>query len=206
MRTGSRSAAGRLRGVRGVLVVIALAVGCERAHGVSLPMLDKPTPRPLPEPFLAMERDFADFRTWPRWEIPDIGMVSGHEPGEPRYVYVRGVVPKAGRRFAVGTILVKSLERGPPERWELHAMVKRGGGYNAGGAEGWEWFDLAWRGGRPVVTWRGLGTEEDHGGYGPNADDGTPIGCNGCHALVASTDHVFTAGHLRAHAPERRGH
>ena len=59
------------------------------------------------------------------------------------------------------------------------AMVKRGGGYNAQGASGWEWFELQnltdGSGGVQIV-WRGLGPPagEVYGGD-PNA------GCNTCH-------------------------
>ena len=54
--------------------------------------------------------------------------------------------------------------------------MKRGAGFNADGAAGWEWFQLAnGPGDAPTILWRGVGPS-DGDAYG--ADTG---GCNGCH-------------------------
>jgi hypothetical protein len=86
-------------------------------------------------------------------------------------------------------MIIKTLERGPESEWEVHAMVKRGGGYNLDGALGWEWFDLAIDPeAGPFIVWRGEGSAADPGGYVTVE----AMGCNGCHSTVASTDYVFT--------------
>jgi len=140
-------------------------------------------------PFIALGTDFEDFREWPRWEIPDIGTSSGHDPGEPRFIYVRDPAPAWGDPFPVGAMIVKTLEVGAPPEWEIHAMAKRGGEYNAEGARGWEWFDLGLSAdGRPIILWRGEGTAADPGGYVTVE----ATGCNACHAVVAGSDYVFT--------------
>ena len=69
-------------------------------------------------------------------------------------------------------------------------MVKRGGGYNAQGARGWEWFELA---ARPddslAIVWRGINAPqgEDYGGD-PQG------GCNDCHARAGRNDFVRSPG------------
>jgi hypothetical protein len=147
------------------------------------------------EPFIALARDFEGFLAWPRWSIPDIGGTLGHDPGEPRFVYVGGEMPPRGEPFAVGTLIVKTLEVGEPASWEVHAMTKRGGDYNAEGALGWEWFDLALTPELlPVIKWRGEGSAADTGGY--VTVDGRVVSCNDCHAIIPATDYVFSRGAL----------
>jgi hypothetical protein len=166
-----------------MLLLLCFVAGC------TVPVDDAPPERPEGGPFIALGGDFADFRSWPRWEIPDIGTTSGHDPGEPRFLYVRDPVPTWGDPFPVGAIIVKTLEIGAETEWEVHAMVKRGGDYNVDGALGWEWFDLAIDPeAGPFIAWRGEGSAADPGGY----VSVEATGCNGCHAVVASTDYVFT--------------
>lgn len=151
----------------------------------------EPPAETVRDPFIAMQSDFADLFEWPRWQVPDIGSTHGHQRGEPSYIYVKGEIPEWGEPLALGTIIAKTVERGEPGEWEIHAMVKRGGGFNAGGCVEWEWFDLRLNENRvPVVIWRGEGNEANPGGYGRRLD-GTPIGCNDCHAQVPHTDYTF---------------
>ena len=42
----------------------------------------------------------------------------------------------------VGALIVKTVENGAPQQWDLFAMAKRGGNYNADGATNWEFFTL----------------------------------------------------------------
>ncbi len=90
------------------------------------------------EPFIALPRDFEGFEAWQRFLIPDIGTSVGHEPGEPRLVYVNGPVPPWGERFPVGFILVKTLENRPahrvggPRDGQARRWVQRRGGRRMG--------------------------------------------------------------------------
>lgn len=69
---------------------------------------------------------------------------------------------------------------------QLFAMVKRGGGYNAVGALGWEWFELAERkDGSVAIKWRGLSAPSGES-YG-NDPHGT---CNACHERAKANDFV----------------
>lgn len=150
---------------------------------------------PVREPFIALQRDFADYATWQSWSLPDTGLRSGHGSLPPSWLYVKGTrdVP-VEEPLPVGTMIVRAQEIGEPTEWVIHGMVKRGGGYNGGGAVGWEWFDLRLAtDGTPVIAWRGEGDAADPGTYGPTID-GTPLGCNDCHATLPSNDYVFTRG------------
>jgi hypothetical protein len=145
------------------------------------------------EPFIAFQRDFSEFMTWEMHELPDTGVRSGHGSLPPSFMYVTGARAAAfGDPLPVGTMIVRTRENGHPTEWTVHAMVKRGGGYNTGGATGWEWFDLRLDDrGAPFIVWRGEGDAADPGTYGPDVD-GTPLACNDCHAFVPSNDFVFT--------------
>lgn len=147
------------------------------------------------EPFIVFQRDFAPFRSWDVYVLPDTGLRSGHGSLSPSYMYVTGTRDTPfDAPLPVGTIIVRTRELGPPEEWTVHAMVKRGGGYNEEGAVGWEWFDLRLDAeGTPIIVWRGEGDASDPGTYGPDVD-GSPLGCNDCHARLPSNDFVFTRG------------
>lgn len=149
--------------------------------------------------YVAMQADFAEYAAWPSVVVE--GEIVGHA-GAARTVYINQLPEDAlggdppGSAFAVGTILVKVAEADAADTGasgpEVHAMVKRGGGYNAG-APGWEWFDLALSGGVPVINWRGEGPPEG-GGYQSGAiDTANPDGdCNACHAAAYDNDFVHT--------------
>lgn len=141
------------------------------------------------EPFIAIERDFADFRGWPSFELPDASLTTSHRSGT-RRLYYSAIPEGPGEPFPVGAILVKTVEDGDPTTWEIHAMVKRGGGYNEAGARGWEFFDLAIdASGATTIRWRGEGPPPGAAGYpGTGTGDGQ---CNGCHGLVLDRDSVF---------------
>lgn len=148
--------------------------------------------------FIALQRDFQSFLGWMRVQVGDAAVVGGH-PAGPRFVYVSGT--PSGGAFPVGTMIVKTVEVGDPSTWTIHARAKRGGGFNAQGAIGWEWFDL-----RIVTTndvtimWRGDKPPADHGyeslpGLGATSTmDGD---CNSCHAAARDTDFILD-GPLKA--------
>jgi hypothetical protein len=149
-------------------------------------------PAPRAEPFVAFERDFAVFRDWDRVETgPANPQGITHVAGK-RRVYVNAR-PAAGRgvsTFPVGTMLIKEILEGAEEGHRIFAMVKRGGGYNAQGARGWEWFELAARGdGSLAIVWRGINAPqgEDYGGD-PQG------GCNDCHGRAGKNDFVRSPG------------
>jgi hypothetical protein len=143
------------------------------------------------DPFIALTSDFDGFEAWPSVAIAEpFSFDGGHRVGTSR-VFMLGELPPEGSPFAVGTILLKTVEDGDPTSWELHAMVKRGGDYNREGSAGWEWLDLALTPERePVITWRGEGTPFDPGTYRTSA--GETIACNACHGYAVSRDHVFS--------------
>ena len=112
----------------GVALALAASAGCD----------SRPTCGP--GEFVAMQSDFEGYERWRRFELdpPDPRLGSGA-----RAVYVSAMPPRGSTSFPRCTILLKVGENGPePTGWLMVGMVKRGGGYNAEGAAGWEWFDL----------------------------------------------------------------
>lgn len=171
----------RARGARRVSLCVALLGAC----GGEAPEGDPAANGS----FIALDRDFQGFRAWTRYAIGSEPL-EGHAEG-PRFVYANRPVPEAGGSYPVGTILVKTVEVDEdPTRWEIFAMVKRGGTFNAAGATGWEYFRLRFADATAVViAGRGL-SPTDNGAriYGPAG-----TGCNLCHgATVRGSDHVLS--------------
>lgn len=138
---------------------------------------------------VATEEDFASFRDWPAFDLPEESLTESHANG-PRRLYYSDVPDSPEAPFPVGTILVKTVENGAPTEWEIHAMVKRGGGFNEAGAQGWEFFDLDIDASGVVrIEWRGDGPPPGSLGY-PGAGEGAGQ-CNGCHWVVPERDYVF---------------
>jgi hypothetical protein len=142
--------------------------------------------QPPPDTFLAFSTTFAPFRSWPSFHSdgpPDDGTVHPEVLG-PRTQYINRRPPPGSLEFPVGTAIVEARESG--ER-KFFAAVKRGGGFNAGGAADWEWFELQEA---PVaIIWRGVGPPAgDTYGGDPNG------GCNSCHmACGAGNDFICSA-------------
>jgi hypothetical protein len=134
-----------------------------------------------PESFLAFSSTFAPFRSWTSFHSDgprDDGSVTPDVLG-PRTQYINKLPPHGATEFPVGTAIVEVRESG-----KIFAGVKRGGGFNTGGATNWEWFELT---DAPVtIVWRGVGPPiGDTYGGDPNG------GCNACHARCgASNDYV----------------
>lgn len=142
-----------------------------------------------PGGFVATAEDFADFRDWPAFDLPAESVTESHLDG-PRRLYFTAVPESSDAPFPVGTILVKTVEAGEPPEWEIHAMVKRGEGFNEDGARGWEFFDLdVDASGVVSIEWRGEGPPPGSLGY-PGDGEG-PGQCNGCHWVVPERDYVF---------------
>ena len=104
--------------------------------------------------FLAVQRDFSDFRDWMTYEkdvTDDHGGIVGTTT-----VYLNEMPPEGAEKFPVGTMLVKTMEPADGSRLTIHAMVKRGGTFNPMGAVGWEYFELALnKSDVPIILWRG---------------------------------------------------
>lgn len=151
----------------------------------------QPRVQTLPERthFVAMARDFQDFRSWGSLspdERPEQGDTHAH--GE-RRVFVNALPPVASGGYPVGTMIVKeSLANHRAGQPKQHfAMVKRGAHFNADGAKGWEWFELNEDPDVVAIGWRGLGAPDGEN-YG-----GDPAGsCNGCHQMAVRNDYVLS--------------
>ena len=149
--------------------------------------------QPLPggdDEFVAMQTDFAGFSGWASYDIEAAD--TGHPAGG-RTVYLSDSPPAGAEQFPVGTRIVKMIDGA-----DIHAMVKRGGDFNADGAPGWEWFELVLDGADPVIRWRGA-TPPDGEAYGAlpgvEEDSAAPLGdCNLCHGAVSDNDFVHTVG------------
>lgn len=124
-----------------------------------------------PETFLAFSSSFAPFQSWPSFHSdgpPDYWTFTPDVLG-PRTQYINQLPPPGATEFPVGTMIVEARSTG-----KIFAGVKRGGGFNAGGAVNWEWFEL--QGPPVVIVWRGVGPPlGDTYGGDPNG------GCNACH-------------------------
>ena len=150
--------------------------------------------------FIALDSDFATFLSWERISVGDAPL-AGHPPG-PRYVYLSKRAPKGASEYPIGTLVVKSVENDPdPSRWEVFAMTKRGGDFNARGAKNWEFFRLRIVDGTPLILTRGLFAYDPDVDGGISPYPGAPTAaladlCNGCHGTAASaaTDHLLSPG------------
>jgi hypothetical protein len=152
------------------LLLVALSPGCRGARGRG-----DAGPR---EPFIAFAPDFQGFRGWKR---TDLGRFSagGHLEGVHQYAYENHPRRAGSRTWDVGAIIVRTLERGTPETWQVFASVKRGGGYNARGNVGWEHFRLRLDpNGQVIVVARGLNPGT---GLSDPYAAGEGVGCNTCH-------------------------
>lgn len=154
---------------RAALVAALLAASCQkvRARG----------PDAGRGSFVAFAPDFEGFRRWPRTSLGRFS-AGGHQEGPEQYAYMNQPRRPGMRTWDVGSIIVRTLERGDPTNWPVFASVKRGGGYNARGNVGWEFFRLRIDPrGRVVIVARGLNPRT--GLEDPYATSG--MGCNTCH-------------------------
>jgi len=132
--------------------------------------------------FIALERDFAGYRSWTSYDLRLDGGVTGAHTSNPRVVYVNRLPEAGATEFPRGAMLVKESP------FNIFAMAKRGGGYNANGARGWEWFELLRdeTSGQVSIVWRGLGPPagEMYGKAGQT--------CNECHGAHVANDSVLS--------------
>ena len=157
---------------------MALGFGCAAEEA-------GPADPAAPEYFLAQQRDFEDFRDW--MAFPLEGPAAHPQTTGQTTVYINRLPGSGTQHFAVGTMIVKTNEDPSSGELTIHAMVKRGGEYNADGALGWEFFELVINADDvPVLVWRGAVPPDGEGytlqpGTGSDADAGVEAPCNGCH-------------------------
>ena len=167
-----------LRRVRRLAVIALLLGGCAADAAP-------------PDVSIAFGRDFEGFRDWIAFDR-GVDTVPPTHDGQ-TWIYADRLPEEGALTFEIGTRILRVEERGDdPTSWELHAMVKRGGGYNAAGAAGWEFFGLALDPeGTPFIVWRGEGPPSGDGYRPPDGSD-TLFGCNHCHGSAAATDSVLS--------------
>jgi hypothetical protein len=150
--------------------------------------------------FIAQAGDFLSYEDWTSFERKTTSEHGGAEGTTKIYV---SELPDAEKKFPIGTILFKSTQLEGDERPVIHAMTKRGSGFNPRGVLGWEYFELfLGKSGAPLILWRGaeppsgeqyqqlLGAENlDRPMVGEDGD------CNGCH--VTGEDGVLGEDLLR---------
>lgn len=138
--------------------------------------------------FIALERDFQGFEAWHQVKVSDRPAIGQAHAAGDAHEYINHLPEAGSNTFPVGTILVKTVRKtGDGKKpLDVFAMVKRGGGYNAQGSPGWEWFELRPRADASLgIVWRGI-NPPDGEGYGRDVKDG----CNGCHQKAAHNDYV----------------
>lgn len=141
-----------------------------------------------PEPFIAFTRDFEDLRAWPQVALSGPANAA-HASGGALYASVLGLDADGG--LCAGSALVREQPANAAGPASLHGMVKRGGGFNAEGAVGWEWFGFGESAdGEPVVLWRGDEAPSEVG-YN-NGVELIEADCNGCHQAGAAFDFLMS--------------
>jgi hypothetical protein len=141
--------------------------------------------------FIAQPADFGGFGDWMSHTIvgaPPEG--SPHTTGM-RTVYLNHAPAHGAKLFAVGTIIVKTVHSSPGDMTldQTFAMAKRGGNYDAGGAAGWEWFELDTTVDPPDIIWRGVAPPA-----GIVYSTVSAVDCSGCHAAARANDYVQDPG------------
>jgi hypothetical protein len=190
-------------GLSGVLALAAFAPACGSSGPDSSPDGgDGNGPDCIP--FVAFASDFANYQSWTHFHLdaeknpfplapagdamPDLVHTGGTrdvyinlgQPGVP------ACVTQNATEFPIGTIIIKVMSQTGQTVKGVFAQVKRGCGYNLGGADNWEWFDLITdqngldAGEPPQIIWEGE-TPPANQSYG-----GDPTECNTCHSAMGS--------------------
>jgi hypothetical protein len=149
-----------------------------------------------PIAFVAQTEDFTGYEDWMSFNEDD---KHGDGAGTTT-VYLNKLPPTGATSFPVGTIVVKTMQATDGSMFTIHAMAKRGNGFNSAGARGWEFFELALNPkGVPFYLWRGVNppTGEQYRAIlsKNNVQASTPeLKCNDCHASSSFRD--GTSGQL----------
>jgi hypothetical protein len=138
--------------------------------------------------FIAQNSDFSHYADWTTSEenvMDDHGGVIGKTT-----VYFSEMPEETTHEFSVGAILVKTMQATGSQDLTIHAMTKRGSGFNPKGALGWEYFELLLnKAGLPNILWRGAAPPSGESyqvllGAQSRSTDAQPEGdCNGCHTM-----------------------
>jgi hypothetical protein len=143
-------------------------------------------------PFIAQTGDFAGFCKWQSAPATATGDASDgvHADAGPLTVYWNKSPPNGAHEFPVGTIVLKESNQTDASKRIAFAMVKRqarGTDFNAGGADGWEWWSVQDLGNCNIERlWRG--TAPPSGESYTNTPGGD---CNGCHVQAVANDYVW---------------
>jgi hypothetical protein len=143
-----------------------------------------------PSTFVASVASFQNFHAWTALTptAPN-GVTDTIDTTHPRTVYITPRPPHGSTSFPIGTVIVKEFESGSTTDRRVLAMVKRGGGFNADGAVGWEWFELKNVDDTNVqIIWRGVAPPAGES-YAPGS-----VTCNDCHGAAKGNDFVWTTG------------
>lgn len=147
-----------------------------------------------PPQFIVVDSDYAEYATWPSFDLGDAPLM-GHPAGE-RVAYLNQKAPVGATQYPMGTILIKEVRTVPddPTKWDLFAMVKRGGNYDSDGARGWEFLILKrTASGAPLWTSRGE-APRDSGDGGAGSYEGSGLNgktCTTCHGAVGTEQHDY---------------
>ncbi len=184
--TGSRDTGAGARGGIGYAVPMRWALSLIVVAACGSP--EAPPSAPVEaarDPFIAFATDFEGYDKWERMFIPGAELDDPIHGGD-RSIFVNKRPPKGTRKFPVGTIIVKRMEK---PGGQIFAMVKRGGGFNPDGAVDWEWFRIVDVNGAIGIAWRGMGPPdgESYGGAAGGV-------CNGCHFAGKDDDWVRYPG------------
>jgi hypothetical protein len=133
--------------------------------------------------FIAQTQDFAHYSDWMLFEHDVVTEHSGLV-GKTN-VYVSKLPNSTTHKFPIGTLLLKTTQLADSDKPTIHAMSKRGAGYNQDGTAGWEFFELLLsKTGQPYIFWRGAAPPDGEqykmmlGGETMPSTDGD---CNSCH-------------------------
>lgn len=178
-----------------VKVLLVAAISVLPSMSGCFVILDHEMPAEPSTEFIARSDDFVGFQSWPSVEVGSSPAVAPHEAAV-RRAYVNAMPSEEAETFPVGTMIVKTGAGGEltgEAGSEIHAMVKRGGGFNDAGARGWEWFELNVDDGdeEPILVWRGTDAPAGESyGCAPGAECGDEATCNGCHEGSIGNDFV----------------
>jgi hypothetical protein len=182
----------RLRGAGSCsCALLLLAAACSSAAATSssggCPAAGSGNGSP-PTEFVAYASSFDCFQSWSSAPAvaPDDAGDGLHGVGSLQ-VYWNQTPPHGSTSFPVGTIVVKETQEADPTQRIVFAMVKRGNGYNSGGASGWEWFSLQNNtDGSVNILWRGVVAPAGETYANQQIGD-----CNGCHTAASANDDVW---------------
>ena len=162
----------------GLAAILLFACGPGESH--------RTTPDAGPQAFVAVQGNFACYRTWDSFDGGTDAFDGIGVSGALRTLYINRRPPGGSAAFPLGTIIVKDVVG-----QQTFAMAKRGGHFNPDAGD-WEWFELTTAvddppsACAPTISWRGQAPPAGTVYGGQLAE------CDGCHSVAADND--FVAG------------